>query len=94
MHIDEWIDSPFCENDGEKYAKFMFWYFRYPAWARDSFKQWMDNHKLFCTYNQKRYRCIGASRMGDIWLTTNYKQDVGYELRVDVIGCSEWGEKP
>ena len=93
MHIDDWMDIHWCESEGNKYAKFMFWYFRYPALARDAFKQWMDVHKLFCTYKEKRYRCTGSSRMGDIFLTSDFKEDMKYEIRVDVLHCSEWGEK-
>lgn len=93
-HIDEWITHPYSKNEGERYAKFVFWYFRYPAWAHMEFHQWMKQFQLFCTYEGIRYRVTGASRMGDIWLTTNFSKETGYEKRVDVEQCSEWSDKP
>lgn len=89
-HIDDWIDSPCCRDDGERYAKFVFFYFRYPAWAKMAFAQWMRQFPLFCTYGGKRYRCTGASRMGDVWLAENFNRESGYDLRVDVTQCSDW----
>ena len=90
-HIDEWIDNPRSKDEGERYAKFVLWYFRYPAWAKMAFWEFMRDHKLFCTYEGNRYRVTGASRMGDIWLTSDFSQDHGYELRVDVSKCYDWG---
>lgn len=90
-HIDDWLDEPGGENiDGIHYAKFVLNYFRYPAWLKMAFRPWMEEHKLFCTYQNKRYRVTGASRMGDIWITSNFDQDTGYELRVDVAECGQW----
>ena len=94
-HIDDWIDTPSPPGKiGECYAKFMFWYFRYPAWAQFAFRRWMTNYKLFCTFNGERYRVTGASRMGDIWLTKDFNRDAGYELRADVTNCDEWSDNP
>lgn len=90
-HIDDWIDSPRCKDDGERYAKFVFWYFRYPAWAKMAFHEWMKSHKLFCTYDGERFRCTGASRMGDVWLARDFERETGYDLRVDVAKCEQWG---
>ena len=50
----------------------------------------MQNFKLFCTHSGTRYRCTGASRMGDVWLAKDVKRDTGYDLRVDVTECSDW----
>ena len=90
MHIDDWINSPVCKDDGEKYAKFVFWFMRYPAWAQHAFSQWMKPYPLFCTHEGTRYRCTTASRLGDIGLHKDPSQDMGYTLRVDVADCSEW----
>lgn len=91
-HIDDWITNPIHRNEGEKYAKFVLTYFRYPAWAKGDFRQWMGQFKLFCTYQGKRYRVTGASRMGDVWLAEDLNRESGYDLRVDVAECCEWGE--
>jgi hypothetical protein len=90
MHIDEWLEIPSRLYDNEAYAKFILTYFRYSAWMIHAFHPWMKQFKLFCTYNNERYRVTGASRLGDIWLTKNPDQDVGYSLRVFVDECSNW----
>lgn len=93
MHIDEWVDDP-CPitdgNQGERYAKWFFVWKRMPAWMQSSLAEFYNDAKLFCQYKGKKYRCTGASRMGDVWLTSDFSQDQGYELRVDVDDCSEW----
>lgn len=89
MHINDWIEIP-GSNESENYAKFVFDYFIKPAWMQYAFHTWMKRYVLFCTYEGVRYRVTGASGMGDIWLTTNFEQDFGYEERVDVEECSEW----
>jgi len=94
VHIDDWIDSPSKGRTREEsYAKWIFWYFRYPAWAQIQFHEFMKDYLLFCTYKGKRYRVTGASRMGDIWLTEDPNRDTGYELRVGVNECSGWGNQ-
>jgi hypothetical protein len=93
-HLDDWIDNPDCRDDGERYAKFVLWYFRYPAWAKIAFYDWMKAHKLFCTYEGEWFRCTGASRMGDVWLARDFERDTGYDLRVDVADCTNWGPVP
>jgi hypothetical protein len=88
-HIDEWLDTPTFDK-AECYAKFVIEYFRRPAWQKLAFATWMQQHRLFCTYEGMRYRCIGASRMGDVWLTADFDRENGYDKRVDVAACSEW----
>lgn len=91
MHIDEWMDRPTIpSSEGISYAKWMFFYFRLPAWAQMEFYPFMKDRKLFCLYDGKKYRVTGASRMGDVWLTSNHEQEDGYEKRVDVTQCSNW----
>ena len=88
MHVDEFIDHNFGEH---KYARWVLLYFRLPAVLNLEFREFMKDHKLFCNYKGNRYRCTGASRMGDVWLTKDFNRDGGYDLRVDVEDCSEWG---
>lgn len=87
MHVDEYIDS----LDGDPYAQFVLSLFRLPAvkairWAKD-----IERSPLFCTWKGKRYRVTGASQLGDVWLHSDFSATVGYECRVDVEECSEWG---
>lgn len=93
MHIDDWLDKATLDPH-LSYAKFVLEYFRRPAWQLVAFKPYMGQHKLYCTYKGKRYRCTGASRRGDVWLALNFSTDAGYDERVDVTECSEWSDKP
>ena len=95
LHVDNWLNTPSFgkEKEGEIYAKFVLDYARMPAWKIIAYDKWMSQFKLFCTYRDKRYRCTGASRLGDVWLSNDLDSDtLGYDLRVDVAECSEWGD--
>lgn len=95
-HVDQWLDTPSLNKDseGEDYAKFVLDYKRMPAYKQFAYSKWMSQFKLFCTYEGKRFRCTGASRLGDVWLTSNFDQENGYTHRVDVAMCSDWSDKP
>jgi hypothetical protein len=94
MHIDDFID----DLHSDPYAAWVFSHLRLPALQRIRFGKFMTEHKLFCSYGlgdgSRRYRVIGASRLGDVWLTSDFTRDTGYELRVDVEHCSAWGPHP
>lgn len=95
VHIDDFIDDFIKrKTPGEKYARWIFLHFRLPAVLQIDFGPFMKEHKLFCTYKGERYRCIGASRLGDIWLTKNFEAESGYDLRPAVNDCSDWGPSP
>lgn len=87
-HVDDFIDYHFGKD---VYARWVLSYFRMPAVLKLDFWEIMKDHKLFCTYEGKRMRCTGASRMGDVWLAKDPKQEIGYDLRVCVSDCKEWG---
>ena len=90
IHIDDWLDAP-PNSEGEAYAKKCLEIARLPAMERWSLPD-SGNFKLFCTFRGNRYRCTGASRMGDVWLAKNFSRDTGYDHRVDVAECSEWSD--
>jgi hypothetical protein len=93
-HVDEWLDTPtILDNEGECYAKFVLDYKRMPAYKQTMYEPYMKQFKLFCMYKDVKYRVTGASRLGDVWLTTNFEQEHGYEKRIDVADCSEWSKK-
>ena len=92
-HVDDWTGTP-TQNRGEAYAKFFFLLRRTPAWMQYAMAEWMDPYKLFCTYQGKRYRVTGASRLGDIWLARDFDRENGYDLRVDLAKCDEWSPEP
>lgn len=88
MHVDDFIDDP----APDRYAAQWFELYRRPA--ADRIRE--PNHdKLFATYKGKRWRVMGCSRFGDIWLNeTDHGPEYGYVLRVDVALCSEWSPTP
>ena len=95
-HIDDWLDEPKTDEQ-EKLAQEWLDKFRMPAWDKlqerrdgSSVETWLRGYRLTCDYQGKSYRCTGASRMGDVWLTSNMEQIDGYDLRVDVEDISNW----
>lgn len=83
-HVDDFIDDP----STDKYTSWVLSLFRLPAALQWKFKDFTQQYKLYCTYEGKRYRVVGASRMGDIWLHSNLnhneKTQPFYEHRVMV----------
>lgn len=86
-HVDDFIDDPATDS----YAASWFEAYRRPAChkAREP-----DPRRLFATHEGARYRVTGCSRLGDVWLSSNFSRDCGYERRVDVDTCSEWSPEP
>ena len=87
MHIDDWLNAPTADS-AENMAKEFLEHCRRPAIDKDY--EWIESNPLFCTYKDKRWRVLGASRLGDVWLTKHFERVNGYDLRVDVVGCSAW----
>lgn len=90
MHVDEFIEYGITGNNEEEYARWVLNHFRLSAVLKNTFRQFMEDSKLFCSYEGKKYRVTGASRLGDIWLTRDFEQDIGYQLRVDVEKVESW----
>jgi|HubBroStandDraft_1064217.scaffolds.fasta_scaffold97125_3 hypothetical protein len=88
-HVDDFIDR----HGGDPYARFVLSLFRLPAAQKLDFAPWIKPYRLFCTYEGRRWRCTGASRLGDVWLRADPQIDHGYDqgLRVNVMECSAWG---
>lgn len=99
-HVDDFINMGYLEPELRKkephirYAQWLLLHKRLPAWQSAEFSQFLGDHRLYCTYKGKRYQVTTASRLGDVGLTTDFKRDAGYELRVNVKECSDWGPKP
>lgn len=94
IHVDDWLSTPSHSREPEAYAKFVLTLARLPAWAQMAYRPFTKQFELFCTYQGQRYRCTGASRMGDVWLAKDFSQENGYDHRVDVAECSDWGASP
>ena len=89
-HVDDFVHT----HGGDPYARWVLMHFRLPAAMMLDFRPFMERHRLFCTYRGERYRVTGASRMGDVWLAEDFERVDGYDHRVDVDDCSDWGPKP
>jgi hypothetical protein len=90
-HVDDWLDEPPRDED-ERLAKEWLEHFRRPAVQKDY--HWLMARIVTCTYEGSRWRCCGASTMGDIWLTKSHARDAHYDLRVDVEECTDWKAGP
>lgn len=86
-HVDDYIDDP----ASDAYAASWFEAFRRPAIDK---ARKPDARKLFATWQGTRYRVTGCSRLGDVWLHSNVNEDCGYQHRVNVDACSNWGTEP
>lgn len=87
LHVYDWLDLP-ATDENERLAKEWLEQFVKPAINKDH--DWMDARALYCKYRGEIYRCVGASRMGDVWLTSKLTNPDGYEKRVCVEELSEW----
>jgi len=97
IHVDDFIDGTFetVPHSGmTNYARWILAHARMPAGLQMAVHKFIKDRKLFCTWNGKRYRCTGASRMGDVWLTSNMEKDHGYDERVSVDEVTEWSDTP
>jgi hypothetical protein len=90
-HVDDFIDAYGPEHT---YPRFVLSLYRLPAALQIDFAPFTACHTLFCDYEHKRYRVTGASTAGDIWLSRDFKQTSGYELRVALDDCSHWSDEP
>lgn len=90
VHVDDFIDN----YQSDPYARFVLNYFRLSAALHIACEPFMRDNKLFCSWGESRYRVTGASRLGDIWLSSDHRRDVGYEHRVNVAECSAWSCRP
>lgn len=94
-HIDDWLETAvMSQDDGTRYAAFFLHHARLSAVAQIAFAPYLGQIRLFCTYKGARYRCTGASRLGDVWLARDHERDTGYDLRVAVDECKLWGREP
>lgn len=90
MHIDKFLDMPgFAMEQELHYPHFLFTYWRQGALEKSIHSHYMRSFKLFADYqdkdgNWKTYRVVGASSMGDVWLTDDFESDT-YNKRVDLI---------
>lgn len=96
VHVDEFIDNRFLMEDRRDplthYARWMFAHFRLSASDRMDFDQFMVGHELYCMFEGEKHRVVGASRLGDVWLTLDFSS-TSYQKRVEITGCTEWSKE-
>lgn len=84
-HVDDYLDAP----DANPIAKEFLEHARRPAVDKDY--EWLRLNAPTVTWRGKEYLCVGASRMGDVWLRNPYLSDAAhYHHRVDVAELSNW----
>ena len=94
MHVDNFIDFGTKDKyENENYARWILNHFRLSASLKYIFDEFMKDHKLFCEYKGEKFRVIGASRLGDIWLTSDFNKTHGYKHRVSIEDCKNWSKK-
>lgn len=86
-HVDEYLDS----QDADPIAKEFLEHARRPAITKDH--KWLADNAPSVMWQGKRYRCVGASRLGDVWLKGDGEPNAYYDHRVDVAELSAW-ERP
>lgn len=97
QHVDDFISHGPPVGGGDvntQYARWVLLHFRQPATVQFATQQFMANYTLFVTYQGERYRLIGASRLGDVWLTKTFSRSHGYDVRVLIAECSEFSDTP
>ncbi len=97
-HVDDFVSDMGFDDPPDigqaSYARWLLMHWRLPAYMKHSFGRFITDRTLFCTYQGRRYRCIGGSRLGDVQLTTEFTRDHGYDVRVSVAECSLWSDRP
>lgn len=61
---------------------------RLPAAHKDY--AWLKANQPSVMWQGKRYRCVGASRLGDVWLKGDGPLNAFYDHRVDIAELYEW----
>jgi hypothetical protein len=94
-HVDDFIDDSLStlHDMNARYARWFLHYHRLPAALQYDFEPFMKGHKLFCKYKNVKFRVTGCSRLGDVWLNSNFNADSGYTKRVVYTDCSEWSKE-
>lgn len=88
LHVDEYLDGP----NPDPIAKEFLEHARRPAGTKDN--AWLKANRPWVTWRGQRYQCVGASRLGDVWLCDSLNSgrnpNAFYDHRVDVAELSEW----
>lgn len=75
------------------YARWVMNQYDVPACLSFDIEQYRKEFSLYCTYQGKRYKYVGHSRLGDVWITSNFSS-TNYELRVSVLDLENFSKEP
>lgn len=87
LHVDDYLDGP----NPDPIAKEFLEHARRPAIEKDH--NWLTANAPMVMYRGRAYLCVGASRLGDVWLRDdldNRNKNAFYDLRVNVAELSQW----
>lgn len=90
VDVDDFIEDPLTD----KYAAFVLNMKRQPATVRFKLMSYEEANPLFADYQGERYRVTLASAMGDVGITKNFEQNMGYCQRVSINSLSNFSNKP
>jgi hypothetical protein len=86
-HCDRYIDDPAAPEALRKFIAFA----RSPAHGQFLTE---PHPRLFADHEGRLVRVTGASRLGDVGITTDLDAEFGYEQRVLVSSLSNFSETP
>lgn len=84
LHVDDYLDA----KKGPAFVLEFLEHARRPAIDKDY--AWMEANAPTVTWRGGRFLCVGASRMGDVWLRKFSLTGAHYDHRVDVADLSDW----
>jgi len=82
-HVDDYLESEYADPVAKEFLE----HARRPA--IDQNRDWLNSHMPTVTWRGRRYRCTGASRLGDVWLR-DFASSSYYDHRVDIDELSGW----
>lgn len=93
LHVDDYLDGP----NPDPIAKEFLEHARRPAVDKDH--EWLTRNRPLVDWGGLRYQCVGASRLGDVWLKNliGGEPHAFYDHRVNIAELSGWtrpGSRP
>lgn len=98
LHVDEFLETTYelVNRDDLIYPHYLLGIMRLGHYQMSLYRKVIGDKQLFVTFEGKRWQVVGASRLGDIWLTKSTKLDAQYTRRVwlRLDDMTDWSDKP
>ena len=98
LHVDEFLETTYelVGRDDLIYPHYLLGIMRLGHYQMSLYRKVIGDKQLFVTFEGKRWQVVGASRLGDIWLTKSTKLDAQYTRRVwlRLDDMTDWSDKP